>query len=80
MAVDHVSDEKLSINISGRRFETWRNTLEKFPETLLGSNEKEFFYDDETGEYFFDRDPDIFRHILTFYRTGKLHVNFFYNF
>uniref|UniRef100_A0A7E4V1C5 BTB domain-containing protein n=1 Tax=Panagrellus redivivus TaxID=6233 RepID=A0A7E4V1C5_PANRE len=73
LAVDHVSDEKLSINISGRRFETWRNTLEKFPETLLGSNEKEFFYDEETGEYFFDRDPDIFRHILTFYRTGKLH-------
>lgn len=73
LAVDHVSDEKLSINVSGRRFETWRNTLEKFPETLLGSNEKEFFYDDDAKEYFFDRDPDIFRHILTFYRTGKLH-------
>lgn len=40
LAVDHVSDEKLSINISGRKFETWKNTLEKFPETLLGSNEK----------------------------------------
>uniref|UniRef100_A0A8R1HIU4 Ion_trans domain-containing protein n=1 Tax=Caenorhabditis japonica TaxID=281687 RepID=A0A8R1HIU4_CAEJA len=76
LAVDHVSDEKLAINISGRRFETWKNTLEKFPETLLGSNEKEFFYDEDTGEYFFDRDPDIFRHILTFYRTGKLHVGF----
>uniref|UniRef100_A0A914XPD8 BTB domain-containing protein n=1 Tax=Plectus sambesii TaxID=2011161 RepID=A0A914XPD8_9BILA len=73
LAVDHVSDEKLSINVSGRRFETWRNTLEKFPETLLGSNEKEFFYDEDGREYFFDRDPDIFRHILTFYRTGKLH-------
>uniref|UniRef100_A0AC35TU62 BTB domain-containing protein n=1 Tax=Rhabditophanes sp. KR3021 TaxID=114890 RepID=A0AC35TU62_9BILA len=71
--LDHVSDEKLSINISGRKFETWRNTLEKFPETLLGSNEKEFFFDEDSGEYFFDRDPDIFRHILTFYRTGKLH-------
>ncbi|KJH49241.1 potassium voltage-gated channel protein Shal [Dictyocaulus viviparus] len=73
LAVDHVSDEKLAINISGRKFETWKNTLEKFPETLLGSSEKEFFYDEEAGEYFFDRDPDIFRHILTFYRTGKLH-------
>lgn len=73
LAVDYVSDEKLLINVSGRQFETWRNTLEKFPETLLGSNEKEFFFDDEAKEYFFDRDPDIFRHILTFYRTGKLH-------
>ena len=58
---------------TGRRFETWRNTLEKYPDTLLGSNEREFFYDEETKEYFFDRDPDIFRHILNYYRTGKLH-------
>lgn len=66
-------DDKLLINVSGRRFETWRNTLDKFPDTLLGSNEKEFFYDEEFKEFFFDRDPDIFRHILNYYRTGKLH-------
>ena len=66
-------DEKFIINVSGRRFETWRNTVEKYPDTLLGSNEREFFYDEETREYFFDRDPDIFRHILNYYRTGKLH-------
>ena len=39
----------------------------------LGSNEKEFFFDEESKEYFFDRDPDIFRHVLSYYRTGKLH-------
>ncbi|KAI8771863.1 potassium voltage-gated channel protein Shal [Biomphalaria glabrata] len=66
-------DEKLKINVSGRRFETWRTTLEKFPDSLLGSNEREFFYDEETDEYFFDRDPDIFRHILSYYRTSRLH-------
>lgn len=66
-------DEKFVINVSGRRFETWRNTVEKYPDTLLGSNEREFFYDEESREYFFDRDPDIFRHILNYYRTGKLH-------
>ncbi|KAI1294958.1 Potassium voltage-gated channel protein Shal [Halotydeus destructor] len=66
-------DEKFIINVSGRRFETWRNTVEKYPDTLLGSNEREFFYDEESREYFFDRDPDIFRHILNYYRTGKLH-------
>ena len=66
-------DEKLIVNISGRRFETWQNTLEKYPDTLLGSNERDFFYEEESGEYFFDRDPDIFRHILNYYRTGKLH-------
>ncbi|XP_060844116.1 potassium voltage-gated channel protein Shal isoform X2 [Rhopalosiphum padi] len=68
-----IDDEKLLINVSGRRFETWRNTVEKYPDTLLGSNEREFFYDEDCKEYFFDRDPDIFRHILNYYRTGKLH-------
>ncbi|CAG0920342.1 unnamed protein product [Notodromas monacha] len=66
-------DVKLIINVSGRRFETWRNTLERYPDTLLGSNEREFFFDEDSHEYFFDRDPDIFRHILNYYRTGKLH-------
>lgn len=66
-------DEKFVINVSGRRFETWRNTIEKYPDTLLGSSERDFFYDEQSKEYFFDRDPDIFRHILNYYRTGKLH-------
>ncbi|KAM6977547.1 A-type voltage-gated potassium channel KCND3-like isoform 3-T3 [Aplochiton taeniatus] len=66
-------DELISLNVSGRRFQTWRTTLERYPDTLLGSSEKEFFYDEEAKEYFFDRDPDAFRSVLNFYRTGKLH-------
>lgn len=69
----HRADEKLKINVSGRQFQVWRNTLEKYPDTLLGSTEKEFFFDDDIQEYFFDRDPDVFKHVLNFYRTGKLH-------
>jgi potassium voltage-gated channel Shal-related subfamily D protein 2 len=68
-----LDDERLIINISGRKFETWQTTLEKYPDTLLGSNERDFFFDEDTKEYFFDRDPEIFRHILNYYRTGKLH-------
>ncbi|XP_076357594.1 potassium voltage-gated channel protein Shal-like isoform X2 [Tachypleus tridentatus] len=66
-------DEKFTINVSGCKFETWRNTVEKYSDTLLGSNEREFFYDEENQEYFFDRDPHLFRHVLNYYRTGKLH-------
>ncbi|XP_054639494.1 potassium voltage-gated channel subfamily D member 3-like isoform X2 [Dunckerocampus dactyliophorus] len=66
-------DELIILNVSGRRFQTWRTTLDRYPDTLLGSSEKDFFYNDETKEYFFDRDPDAFRSILNFYRTGKLH-------
>ncbi|XP_035487125.1 potassium voltage-gated channel subfamily D member 3-like [Scophthalmus maximus] len=66
-------DELIVLNVSGRRFQTWRTTLDRHPDTLLGSSEKDFFYNEDTKEYFFDRDPDAFRSILNFYRTGKLH-------
>ncbi|XP_067880313.1 potassium voltage-gated channel subfamily D member 1 [Heterodontus francisci] len=67
------SDEMLVVNVSGHRFQTWKNTLDRYPDTLLGSSEKEFFFSEDTQEYFFDRDAEMFRHILNFYRTGKLH-------
>ncbi|XP_056429804.1 potassium voltage-gated channel subfamily D member 2 isoform X1 [Hyla sarda] len=66
-------DSLIVLNVSGTRFQTWKNTLERYPDTLLGSTERDFFFNQDTGEYFFDRDPDIFRSILNFYRTGRLH-------
>jgi len=66
-------DEIITMNVSGVRYQAWKQTLEKFPETLLGSCEKEYFYNERKKEYFFDRDPEIFRHVLNFYRTGKMH-------
>ncbi|XP_077329579.1 A-type voltage-gated potassium channel KCND2 isoform X2 [Lithobates pipiens] len=66
-------DTLIVLNVSGTRFQTWRNTLERYPDTLLGSTERDFFFNQDTGEYFFDRDPDIFRNILNFYRTGQIH-------
>ena len=65
--------DKIVLNISGKRYICLRSTLEKYPDTLLGSDEKEFFYDDENDEYFMERDPELFKYILTFYRTGRLH-------
>uniref|UniRef100_A0A671MHU8 Uncharacterized protein n=1 Tax=Sinocyclocheilus anshuiensis TaxID=1608454 RepID=A0A671MHU8_9TELE len=53
------NDEILFVNVSGLRFQTWKNTLDRYPDTLLGSSEKEFFYNEDTQEYFFDRDPEI---------------------
>ena len=70
---DSHSDLKVRINVSGQLFETWRHTLERYPGTLLGSQERDFFYDEVRNEYFFDRNPDIFKYILNYYRTGRLH-------
>ncbi|XP_065316078.1 potassium voltage-gated channel subfamily D member 2-like isoform X3 [Gordionus sp. m RMFG-2023] len=66
-------EDKISLNVGGIHFETSRETLERYPNTLLGCDEKEFFYDPELSEYSFDRDPELFRYILGYYRTGKLH-------
>uniref|UniRef100_A0A8C6URA9 A-type voltage-gated potassium channel KCND1 n=1 Tax=Neogobius melanostomus TaxID=47308 RepID=A0A8C6URA9_9GOBI len=68
-----IQEGLIVLNVSGTKFQTWRTTLERYPDTLLGSTERDFFFHEESNEYFFDRDPDIFRHVLNFYRTGKLH-------
>ncbi|KAK4472160.1 hypothetical protein MN116_000458 [Schistosoma mekongi] len=65
--------EKAIINVSGQRFEILTSSLNQYPHTLLGSDERDYFYDENSGEYYFDRDPEIFRHILTYYRCGHLH-------
>lgn len=71
------SDAKVIINVGGRRFVTWKNTLKRFPQTLLGSEELAArFYDQDKKEYFIDRDPHLFRYILNYYRCGKLHRSF----
>ncbi|KAL3310650.1 Potassium voltage-gated channel subfamily D member 1, partial [Cichlidogyrus casuarinus] len=66
-------DEKMIFNVSGTRFLVFKSHLDRYPHTLLGSDERDYFYNDETDEYYFDRDPEIFRHILSYYRLGYLH-------
>ncbi|CAI2724048.1 unnamed protein product [Schistosoma spindalis] len=68
-----VYEKKAIINVSGQRFEVLTSSLNQYPHTLLGSDERDYFYDENSGEYYFDRDPEIFRHILTYYRCGHLH-------
>jgi hypothetical protein len=59
------------INVSGKRFETFEETLELFPNTLLGSSSKRAeFLNANTGEYFFDRHRGSFGAILYFYQSN----------
>jgi len=44
------ADERIWFNVSGLRFETWPQTLQKYPDTLLGSDEKEYFFDSDANE------------------------------
>ena len=63
-------DAKIVINVSGLRYQTYIATLERFPDTLLGSAiKRERYYDHELGELFFDRNRSAFEAILGFYQN-----------
>ncbi|ESO02555.1 hypothetical protein HELRODRAFT_65928, partial [Helobdella robusta] len=66
--------ERIIINVSGLRFETQTRTLNQYPNTLLGNNEKRNkYYDSHRDEYFFDRNRPSFDAILYYYQSsGRL--------
>lgn len=68
------SIDRITVNVGGTKYELPKKNLEKFPDTLLGSERKKFFYDAQRMEYFFDRDPVIFKNIAEFYRDGNFHL------
>ncbi len=63
------------INVSGSRFETFKSTLERYPNTLLGNiHRRSLYYDKKNEEYFFDRHRSCFEAILYYYQSnGRLH-------
>ena len=68
-------DNRVIIQVSGMVFETHLSTLEKFPNTLLGSPVKrQMYYVQELNQYVFQRNRQAFHAILFFYQSdGKLH-------
>ncbi|XP_009890314.1 PREDICTED: potassium voltage-gated channel subfamily C member 1 isoform X1 [Charadrius vociferus] len=70
--------DRIVINVGGTRHQTYRSTLRTLPGTRLAwiaepDAHSHFDYDPRTDEFFFDRHPGVFAHILNYYRTGKLH-------
>ncbi|CAG8610918.1 10487_t:CDS:2 [Acaulospora colombiana] len=76
MADKKIQDERIILNIGGVKYETYRSTLTAYPETLLGTMFHErnnlLLRPMNNNEFFFDRDPQVFRYIIQYYRTGKL--------
>lgn len=61
---------RVKINVSGLYFETYENTLRRFPKTLLGSlKARKFFYDEYKQEYFFNRNRQAFDAVLFYYQS-----------
>ncbi|GAA6100611.1 potassium voltage-gated channel subfamily C member 1a isoform X1 [Tachysurus ichikawai] len=70
--------DRVVINVGGIRHQTYRSTLRTLPGTRLAwlaepDAHSHFDYDAHGDEFFFDRHPGVFAHILNYYRTGKLH-------
>jgi len=69
-----VHQDRIVVNISGTRFETFKSTLEIYPNTLLGNaKRRKYYYDTVQNEYFFDRHRQGFEAILYYYQSnGRL--------
>lgn len=66
------STSRIVLNVGGTRFETLIDTCTKHGRnTMLGALFLSF-NSEVKEEYFIDRDPKLFRHILNWYRTGFL--------
>ncbi|MGH0128991.1 UNVERIFIED_CONTAM: hypothetical protein FKN15_037092 [Acipenser sinensis] len=77
-------EELINLNVGGFKQKVKQSTLLKFPQTRLGKllnceSEEDILglcddYNVTDKEYYFDRNPCLFRYVLNFYYTGKLHL------
>ena len=68
-------EEKLQINVSGRRYEISLQQLQNFPKSLLSDpTKRELYYDAENDELFFDRNRTTFESVFYFYATRGMLV------
>ena len=66
-------ENRITLNVGGIRFETYKATLKKIPATRLSRlTEALANYDPVLNEYFFDRHPGVFAQILNYYRNVSL--------
>ncbi|XP_043082253.1 potassium voltage-gated channel subfamily C member 1 [Puntigrus tetrazona] len=64
------SSVKIVINVGGVKHETHASTLMTLPGSRLA---KLVDTEKHSSELFFDRNPEVFAHVLQYYRSGKLH-------
>lgn len=63
--------QRVILNISGSIYETFEETLQRFPNTLLATKSKrQHYFCTHTKQYFFDRNRTCFEAILCFYQSS----------
>ena len=68
--------ENIELNVGGKFYSTSVLTLTRDPDSLLGRifSGRQDVKKDNSGKYFIDRDGSLFRYILDFLRTKRLHL------
>lgn len=69
-----LKEERIIVNVGGMKYEFVKKNLKKFFDMFFGSGRKNFFYDVERKEYFFDCDLVIFKNIVDFYWYGSFYL------
>eukprot|EP01125_Pyxidicula_operculata_P020175 TRINITY_DN7406_c0_g1_i1.p1 TRINITY_DN7406_c0_g1~~TRINITY_DN7406_c0_g1_i1.p1 ORF type:complete len:177 (-),score=18.54 TRINITY_DN7406_c0_g1_i1:129-659(-) len=69
-------EETVVLNVGGVRYETYKSTLMKYPDSMLARMfaHQNLAKQNDKSEYFIDRNGRAFEAILDFYRTGELIV------
>lgn len=63
--------DRVVLNVSGLRFETFHSTLNRFPSTLLGNPAKrDLYFNHLTNEFYFERHRQSFEAILFYYQSN----------
>lgn len=65
------ADQRVVINVGGRRFETLDSTLQRLPRSLLADRQRRAAHlDVSRGELFFDRNSTSFEAVLNIFQCG----------
>ncbi|XP_064641972.1 potassium voltage-gated channel subfamily C member 3-like [Lineus longissimus] len=66
----------LNFDIRGVKFELLADVVDEYPDTTLGRLAEQYQHLPELERnvvYVFDRDPNVFKAVIQFYKTGELH-------
>lgn len=74
VSLEEPSDQRIVFNVSGYRFVTTRETLLKQPGSKLARIAASADNHWANKEFFFDADDEVFRELLRYCRTGRLHI------
>lgn len=68
--------ELITVNVRGLVITLDITEVSKtFPDSLLGNKiSRKTYFEDESKQYIFNRNPTVFNAILDFYNTGNLHI------